>query len=68
MVNASYRNPEINPLGKSGPRLRTDTQFVKELGDNGFTAIAFAQGDIIGTASMKEWVSGDQDPATWGDV
>jgi ribosomal protein S18 acetylase RimI-like enzyme len=55
VINASYRNHEINPIGKIRDRLQTDTQIANEVGDGGFTAIAWAQDEIVGTASVKKW-------------
>ncbi|KAJ5291228.1 hypothetical protein N7478_000479 [Penicillium angulare] len=66
MVNKSYlvnRNSAIKPLSNK-VRLSSDAQLSKELGAEGFTAIAFSntetgETDIIGTASIKEWKDDD---------
>lgn len=63
MINASYR---VSHTGKvkfvsTSDRLRTDSQLFEELGDGGFTVVAFASNgldqpvEVIGTASMKKW-------------
>lgn len=63
---------EVNALGL-GPRLHSDIQLIQELGDTGFTAVAFASENassdqflddpnahVIGTASVKNWVHDDK--------
>ncbi|GIJ82119.1 hypothetical protein Asppvi_000622 [Aspergillus pseudoviridinutans] len=57
VINASYRDHEINPVGKIGYRLQTDTQIADELDSSGFTAVATVSNEIVGTASVKTWVS-----------
>jgi hypothetical protein len=65
MINVSFRDQALNPLGKVGLRLDTERQLVDELGPNGITVIAFDQGKVVGTASVKPWVS---DKETWKPV
>ncbi|KAJ5811276.1 hypothetical protein N7474_007577 [Penicillium riverlandense] len=55
VINASYRNHEIDPIGKIRDRLQTDTQIANEVGEGGFTALALARDEIVGTASVKKW-------------
>ncbi|KAL5357898.1 hypothetical protein BJX96DRAFT_145521 [Aspergillus floccosus] len=54
VINASYRDHTLK--NKNADRLKADTQIVDEIGDSGFTAIATASGEIVGTASVKPWV------------
>ena len=53
VINASYYDTGASSYTKNGPRLKSDTQLADELQETGFTAIAFAQNSIIGTASLK---------------
>ncbi|CDM31752.1 hypothetical protein DTO013E5_1989 [Penicillium roqueforti] len=53
VINASYYDTGASSYKKSGLRLKSDTQLADELQETGFTAIAFAQNSIIGTASLK---------------
>ncbi|KAJ5970502.1 uncharacterized protein N7479_000420 [Penicillium vulpinum] len=64
VINASYYDTGATPFVKTGPRIRSDTQLADELQESGFTAIAFAQNAVIGTASLKAW-SPDSDDAVW---
>ncbi|KAJ5154714.1 uncharacterized protein N7500_010153 [Penicillium coprophilum] len=64
VINASYYDTGDSPLEKTGPRIRSDTQLADELQETGFTAIAFAENAIIGTASLKFW-SSDSEGAVW---
>ncbi|KAJ5256920.1 hypothetical protein N7478_013024 [Penicillium angulare] len=64
VINASYRDHDINPIGKVGYRIQSDTQVADEIGTSGFTAIAFASNEIVGTASVKDWVS-EADGISW---
>jgi hypothetical protein len=57
VINASYRDHDINPIGKIGYRLQTDTQIADEIDSSGFTAVATVSNEIVGTASVKPWVS-----------
>ena len=56
VINASYRDPGIVPFEEIGTRLKSDTQLIDELEGSGFTAIAFVENAIVGTASMKQWM------------
>ncbi|KAJ5530492.1 hypothetical protein N7527_003885 [Penicillium freii] len=53
IINISYYDTAGTSFVKSGPRLMSDTQLAEELEETGFTAIAFAENAIIGTASLK---------------
>ncbi|KAJ5301296.1 hypothetical protein PENANT_c023G00115 [Penicillium antarcticum] len=63
MVNASYRVSHTSnikfPTDKT--RLLSDSQLSKEIGPDGFTAVALADSgpyqkpEVIGTASLKKW-------------
>lgn len=64
IINASYRDHDINPIGKIGHRIQHDTQIVDEIGANGFTAIVFASDEIVGTASVRDWMP-DADGVVW---
>ncbi|KAJ5592304.1 hypothetical protein N7537_009208 [Penicillium hordei] len=55
VINISYCDTAGTSFVKSGPRLTSDTQLADELEETGFTAIAFAENAIIGTASLKVW-------------
>ncbi|CAL5871670.1 uncharacterized protein PFLUO_LOCUS5923 [Penicillium psychrofluorescens] len=63
MVNASYMVNYTNVI-KFSPkkkRLQTDSTLAEELGEGGFTVVAFISNgpdqpdEVIGTASMKKW-------------
>ena len=64
VINASYRDHDINPIGKIGHRIQYDTQVVDEIGTSGFTAVVFASDEIIGTASVRKWVP-EADGVVW---
>ncbi|KAJ5372788.1 hypothetical protein N7517_004794 [Penicillium concentricum] len=64
VINASYYDTCDSHFEKTAPRIRSDTQLADELQETGFTAIAFAENAIIGTASLKVW-SPDSDGAVW---
>lgn len=64
VINASYRDHEINPISKIGHRIQYDTQVVDEIGTSGFTAVVFASDEIIGTASVRNWVP-EADGVVW---
>jgi ribosomal protein S18 acetylase RimI-like enzyme len=64
VINASYRGHDIDPIGKVGDRVQHDNQVADEIGTNGFTAVAFDLNEIVGTASVKDWVS-DADGLVW---
>ncbi|KAJ6133572.1 hypothetical protein N7471_008787 [Penicillium samsonianum] len=64
VINAGYYDTGVSPFEKYGPRLESDTQLADELQEAGFTAIAFAQNAIIGTASLKVWLP-DSEGAAW---
>ncbi|CAG8119230.1 hypothetical protein PENNAL_c0024G11891 [Penicillium nalgiovense] len=55
VINTSYYDTGASPFEKTVARLQSDTQLINELQQTGFTAIAFAQSTIIGTASLKVW-------------
>lgn len=54
VINASYHDPGVAGFEKVNPRLENDTQLA-ELKETGFTAIAFNQDEILGTASLRLW-------------
>ncbi|KAJ5083473.1 hypothetical protein N7456_012900 [Penicillium angulare] len=64
VVNTSYRDHSTDPIGKIGYRIQSDTQVADEIGTSGFTAVAFASNEIVGTASVRDWVS-EADGITW---
>ncbi|KAJ5626331.1 hypothetical protein N7510_002640 [Penicillium lagena] len=64
VINASYRDHDINPIGKIGHRIQYDTQVVHEIGSSGFTAVTFASNEIVGTASVRDWVP-EADGIVW---
>ncbi|KAJ5967974.1 hypothetical protein N7501_004222 [Penicillium viridicatum] len=53
IINISYYDTAGTSFIKNGPRLMSDMQLAEELEETGFTAIAFAENAIIGTASLK---------------
>ncbi|KAJ5465473.1 hypothetical protein N7530_009260 [Penicillium desertorum] len=55
VINTSYYDTGASSFEKTGARLQSNTQLADELQPTGFTAIAFAQKAIIGTASLKVW-------------
>ncbi|KAF3398165.1 hypothetical protein F1880_006322 [Penicillium rolfsii] len=72
MINASYLVSHTDKIKyvKDKLRLRTDSELSKELGADGFTAVAFFSDDtdekvqVIGTASMKPW----KDDGLWNPL
>lgn len=64
IINVSYYDTTGTSFVKSGPRLMSDTQLAEELEETGFTAIAFAENAIIGTASLKVCLS-DSEGSPW---
>ncbi|KOS36389.1 hypothetical protein ACN38_g12871 [Penicillium nordicum] len=64
IINISYYDTTGTSFVKSGPRLTSDTQLAEELEETGFTATAFAENAIIGTASLKVY-SPDSDGLPW---
>jgi hypothetical protein len=69
MVNASYMVNHTNVIkfSTTKKRLQTDSTLAEELGEGGFTVVAFVSNgpdqpdEVIGTASMKKW----QDDGQW---
>lgn len=63
MVNASYRVSHISNIKfpEDKVRLSSDSQLSKEIGPDGFTAVALVDSgpdhkpEVIGTASLKKW-------------
>ncbi|KAJ5126831.1 hypothetical protein N7448_007610 [Penicillium atrosanguineum] len=57
MINDSYlvSHTDIVQFDAGKIRLKTDTRLSEELGSDGFTAVAFENSEVIGTASMKPW-------------
>ncbi|KAJ5631161.1 uncharacterized protein N7484_011261 [Penicillium longicatenatum] len=53
VINAGFSVHEEGNFKKTGERLTTDTQIATEVGENGFTGIAWSQNEIVGTASVK---------------
>ncbi|KAJ5204652.1 uncharacterized protein N7498_005531 [Penicillium cinerascens] len=63
MINESYLVSHTDKI-KFDPgkiRLKSDSELSDELGSDGFTAVAFSDGDVVGTASMKPW----KDESLW---
>jgi ribosomal protein S18 acetylase RimI-like enzyme len=68
LVNDSYSNPAINSVEYTSDRLKSNRQLVEELGERGFTVVAFdsslpvgeeereSAGKLVGTASVKNWI------------
>ncbi|KAJ5676816.1 uncharacterized protein N7477_002449 [Penicillium maclennaniae] len=57
MINDSYlvSHTEQIQFDAGKIRLKTDSRLSEELGRDGFTAVAFENSEVIGTASMKPW-------------
>lgn len=65
VINASYSVHEEGLWSKTGDRLTTDTQIATEVGENGFTGIAWSQNEIVGTVSVKKWNFGSSEGVVW---
>lgn len=65
LINASYSVHEEGLWSKTGNRLITDTQIATEVGENGFTGIAWSQNEIVGTISVRKWDFGSSEGVVW---
>lgn len=56
LINDSYLNRKHDPVGHTQPRLEDEQELLNDLGDTGFTTVAFdADRKIVATASVKPW-------------
>lgn len=65
VINASYSVHEEGIWSKTGERLTTDTEIATEVGEDGFTGIAWSQNEIVGTFSVKKWDFGSSEGVIW---